>query len=179
MDIFRSKEVYRKVKKRDDVNTQDPIIPVRGMYVVGQYLVPEYKGSGIEVTGIYTTRPRIVDFTERSETVASDHTVQLLDFKIKPNTPTVTRYSVLTAPDQYDHTTRLLDFKLRPSLSYTRYTRKYDEEPADHTVRLQDFKLKDRSISLQSYYHIKLDNIPEPTVIIRDLKTGNVTITDD
>lgn len=177
MDIFRSKEVYRKVRKRDDVNTQDPIIPVRGMYVVGQYLVPEYKGSGIEITGIRTTHPKIVNFTEGSSETYDVSSIGLYSHTLDLSSMVITKYSKSDKP-AYDPSSVGLYSHTFGNISYLKYTRSYDHAYDPSSVGLYYHTLLDNH-TVVDYYPRKMKSTPEPMIVIRNVQTHAITITDN
>ena len=82
MDIFRSKEIYRKIKKREEGEIKDPIVAIRGLYVVGEHMYPVYDNSCITINEVKTKHPKIVDFTSISTDISSDHITRLIGMNI-------------------------------------------------------------------------------------------------
>ena len=92
MDIFRSKEIYRKIKKREEGEIKDPIVAIRGLYVVGDHMYPVYDNSCVTINEVKTKHPKIVDFTSISADVSSDHITRLIGMNITNTQPTLIRY---------------------------------------------------------------------------------------
>ena len=75
MEIFRSKEIYRKIRKREEGQQKDPLVAIRGLYVVGDHMYPVYDNACITINEIKTKHPRIVDYTSRTEDKEIDNSI--------------------------------------------------------------------------------------------------------
>ena len=75
MEIFRSKEIYRKIRKREEGQQKDPLVAIRGLYVVGDHMYPVYDNACVCINEIKTKHPRIVDYTSRTEDKEIDNSI--------------------------------------------------------------------------------------------------------
>ena len=176
MDIFRSKEIYRKIKKREEGEIKDPIVAIRGLYVVGDHMYPVYDNSCVTINEVKTKHPKIVDFTSISADVSSDHITRLIGMNIDNSPPTITRYSV-DNQSQHDHITRLIGMSINKDVSLLRYTRDY-QDTTDHITRLIGMNITNTQPTLIRYYHKPLLCQPEPMLMITAVNVNHCTITD-
>ena len=77
--INNAKEVYYSF--RDDHGDRH-MVPVRGVYVTGEYKPPSYVEPMLRLVSIKTTHPKIEEYTEVSKSHTSDTTQHLYDVDI-------------------------------------------------------------------------------------------------
>ena len=77
--INNAKEVYYSF--RDDRGDRH-MVPVRGVYVTGEYKPPSYIEPMLRLVSIKTTHPKIEEYTEVSKSHTSDTTHHLYDVDI-------------------------------------------------------------------------------------------------
>jgi plasmid maintenance system antidote protein VapI len=78
-NVFRSKEVYKKIPKVSP--DENPLRAVRGIYVSGAYRPAYYIDAFIHISNINTTKATIADYTERSTNITDDGAMRLVQVK--------------------------------------------------------------------------------------------------
>ena len=174
MDIFRSKEAYIKVMK--DEQGINPLIPARGVYVVGQYLQPDYHTDGVKVLGISSTHPKIVDFTEKSVDVPPNDSITGLVTFTSNEKATITRYSTQNQDIRpNDSITGLVTFTA-DGLKVSKYTQV--NVNTDNSITGLFTFTESENIIKQNYYHRNREEQPDSSVLISNLRIVHPTITD-
>ena len=102
--INNAKEVYYSF--RDDHGDRH-MVPVRGVYVTGEYKPPSYIEPMLRLVSIKTTHPKIEEYTEVSKSHTSDTNHHLYDVDID-DVFRIDWYSSRTAPSQTADTTQHL-----------------------------------------------------------------------
>ena len=69
-NIFRANEVYKKPSKF--LHDKNEMIPVRGVYVTGEYRPPYYSDSGLTLTSISSTSPTIANFIDEYKDITDN-----------------------------------------------------------------------------------------------------------
>lgn len=176
MDIFRSKEIYRKIRKREEGELKDPIVAIRGLYVVGDHMYPVYDNSCVTINEVKTKHPKIVDFTSVNVDVTSDHITKLIGMTIDNTQPIITRYSI-DRQSQTDHVTKLLSMNIDKEVTLLRYTRDYQNN-TDHITRLLSMNIDTSQPTFIRYYRKPLLCQPEPMLMITSINVNHCTVTD-
>ena len=94
--INNAKEVYYSF--RDDRGDRH-MVPVRGVYVTGEYKPPSYIEPMLRLVSIKTTHPKIEEYTEVTKNHWSDTTNHLYDVDVD-DIFRIDWYSSRTAPTQ-------------------------------------------------------------------------------
>ena len=95
--ISYAKEVYYAF--RDEETGTKQLVPVRGVYVTGEYKPPEYVEPILRLLEFKTNHPLIEDYIESSATTKSGSSHHLYDIDLDA-TFVVEAYSQATAPTQ-------------------------------------------------------------------------------
>lgn len=173
-NIFRSNEVYKHTKTI--INGHHQIIPVRGVYITGEYRPPYYNEPGIHITSITSTSPTIRDFTdvERSD---EDGMVKVLNFSVTRSEPTITNYTVNTVSSGEDTMTKLLEFSVTYNQpSYEWYTSATQNAGEDTMVKLLEFTVTRNGIQPITYTTSRQHSTPESMLRLTSLRTEPATI---
>lgn len=110
-NIFRSDEVYKKPPK--DLHNKDEIIPVRGLYITGQYRPPYYANPIINISAFTSNNADIIPLTTAaSET--TDAAINILNIDVVPEFD-VEHYSVAYS-ETADAVVNILNIDLNNSL---------------------------------------------------------------
>ena len=179
MDIFRSKEIYRKIRKREEGELRDPIVPIRGLYVVGDHMIPVYDNACVTIEKIETVHPKIVDYTDINQDVTRDHITKLTAFTMNNEQPTITRYSVASESLKPDYITKLSGFDLDQSITLLRYSKEYKELTPDYVTRLTSLTMDQSPPTFIHYYHKHVNTQPEPMVMITGINVTHCTVIDE
>ena len=100
-NIFRSKEVYKKVNKNESSYDRDVLIPVGepakpnseyGVYVAGEYRPPYYT-DGLTILGFSSEHVHVVDYITDYKNTAKEPTTIAFGFSSPPCTFTKIRYT--------------------------------------------------------------------------------------
>ena len=95
--ISYAKEVYYAF--RDEETGTKQLVPVRGVYVTGEYKPPEYVEPILRVLEFKTNHPLIEDYIESSSTTKSGSSHHLYDIDLDA-TFRIDAYTQATAPPQ-------------------------------------------------------------------------------
>ena len=114
----KSKEVYRHHRTIDN---EPVIIPVRNLYISGQYLAPVYQDHNITITEMSSSNSlHIVDYTTKSENLYDPSGVELVDCNWT-TTMSVIDYTS-NSDTQYDSTIRLVDCSWTTTMTVESYS---------------------------------------------------------
>lgn len=174
--INYAREVYFKLPKDPETGT-NKIVPIRGMYVTGEYKPPEYIEPVLHLLSVKTNRATIQDYVEKSVNHYSGTSHHLYDIDAN-DTYRIDWYTSKTAPNQFASTTHHL----------------YDVD-ADDTYRIDWYKSKSiNHYSSTSHHLFDTDSDssftivnkpigiygsqPEPILRLIELNVSGVTIED-
>ena len=176
MEIFRSKEIYRKIRKREEGQQKDPLVAIRGLYVVGDHMYPVYDNACITINEIKTKHPRIVDYTSRTEDKEIDNSiVGVIGMSIGGDL-TITRYTRNTVSLQDASIVGVIGMSINDDITLLRYTRK-TEQTDGSIVGVLGMSINDGLI-IAPYYRKPLLCQPEPMLMITSVNRTQCTITD-
>lgn len=171
-NVFRSKEVFKKIPKDDDEDHK--IIPVRGVYVTGEYTPPYYTEFGITLKSIDSTYPDINDFTTESEE-ASDSVIGLLDFDSPFCSFECIRFKTESVDASPTNTIGLLNFDCNIN-SFQVYRFETDKvDTPDSTVGLLNFECP-IGIQFTRQTSSHKSNTPMPILRLTNLTSEPATI---
>ena len=69
INVFRSKEVYKNINTEFVDRAQFPMIPVRGIYVAGEWRPVFYADHMVYVEDISSTKARVITYTTKYDTL--------------------------------------------------------------------------------------------------------------
>ena len=144
-NIFRSKEIY---KRRPGVpNEENPLVAIRGAYVVGYWRPPSYQNPTVLIKDIKTKPATVVNFTIQPLDY-DEHVVNLLNIDVDLSPITVKRYSKTSTILETDHVVNLLSIDVLgdgPTIKhYKRSNRELNPEPI---VRIKSITTTKATIS--------------------------------
>ena len=174
-NVFRSKEVFKHPNK--NLHGRNEIIPVRGVYVSGEYKPPYYSESGLRITEINSTHAKVVDFTTKSQSSGYDNVLRLLTFDIDNTCPDFVQYTTASASSGLDHVLRLIDFDVDSSCpDCLFFTQASASSGYDHVLKLIDFDVDNTLPDFQLYSSIRNSSPPEPLLRLTTITTEKATI---
>ena len=180
MDIFRSKEIYRKIRKREEGQLQDPLVPIRGLYVVGEHMVPVYDNACVTIEKIETVHPKIVDYTQKTSNLNTDKTsvIGLIGMSFNDDLK-IDRYTKKTVNLDTDKTSviGLIGMSFNDGIDLLRYSKKTVSVDNQSTIGLLGMSFND-GLNIQRYYRKSSDMSPEPMVMITGITIEHCTITE-
>ena len=176
MEIFRSKEIYRKIRKREEGQQKDPLVAIRGLYVVGEHMYPVYDNACVCINEIKTKHPRIVDYTSRTEDKEIDGSIVGVIGMSVGGDLTITRYTRNSVDLHDDSIVGVIGMSINDDITLLRYTRK-TEQTDGSIVGVLGMSINDGLI-IAPYYRKPLLCQPEPMLMITAVNVNHCTITD-
>lgn len=176
MEIFRSKEIYRKIRKREEGQQKDPLIAIRGLYVVGDHMYPVYDNACITINEIKTKHPRIVDYTSRTEDKEIDNSIVGVIGMSVGGDLTITRYTRNSVDLHDDSIVGVIGMSINDDITLLRYTRK-TEQTDGSIVGVLGMSINE-GLTIEQYYRKPLLCQPEPMLMITAVNVNHCTITD-
>jgi len=175
-NIFRSKEIYKKIKTN---TSEQDIVSIRGMYVVGDYSPPYYIQPMMVLTNVETNKAKIADYVDQREIInPGDSCHGLLDIDIIGDL-TIARYTKEYAPTiQSDNSCHgLLDLDLIGELSVYKYGKDYPPNtyPNDSLHGLLDLDIEGHVEFIK--YENRLNPQKNPCIRITRCQTTKALIT--
>ena len=177
--ISNAKEIYLKVPKEMTEGT-NKIVPIRGIYVTGEYKPPLYVDAGIQLLEIDSEPAEIYDYTTAH---ANDYDptaigLHLYDAWVDTSVE-VDDYRTTHAPDQTDETSgnvHLYDVFFNPSMRVDWYTRTKAPDQTDGisetsgNVHLYDISIDPTQVN-DFYKIIQGGSAQEPIIRITEIFT--------
>lgn len=173
--LSNAKQVYYSF--RDPTTGTIKIVPVRGVYVTGEWKPPSYIEPTLNLLHIKTNHSTIEDFTEKTESPISTASHHLYDIDLDA-TFRIDLYTTDTAPNQMGTATHhLYDI----DLDATFYIEEYQSTVAPNQIGTATHHLYDVDISndIGTYtVHPKINagSQPEPILRLIELNVSGVTI---
>lgn len=170
-NIFRSKEVFKKISK--DVYDKDTIVPVRGVYISGEYRPPYYNNPGVQITKIETKKATVVSYTTEYTETEEPFTIGLMGFS-SDSSIQITKYGSEDKHVYDTFTIGLMGFDVSEP-TFVKYGREYDDTYDNFTIGLMGFEESDAV----SYHRYKIyeDQQPEPCIRLTKLVSTKAEIT--
>lgn len=173
--ISYAKEVYYRF--RDDQGTAK-VVPIRGMYVTGEYKPPLYTNPIIHLLSLTTAHPLIEDYIETKRTSNSKASHHLYDVDIDP-TFRIDYYSTAKAPNAYAKASHhLYDVSIDPTFRVDYYTTTNKSISAKASHHLLDVSI-DPSINIVEKKTDEKSSQPEPIIRMVLLSSTHPTITNE
>ena len=176
MEIFRSKEIYRKIRKREEGQQKDPLVAIRGLYVVGDHMYPVYDNACVCINEIKTKHPRIVDYTSRTEDKEIDNSIVGVIGMSVGGDLTITRYTRNSVNLQDASIVGVIGMSINDDITLLRYTRK-TEQTDGSIVGVLGMSINE-GLTIEQYYRKPLLCQPEPMLMITAVNVNHCTITD-
>ena len=181
-NVFRSKEVYKKIGKHDNIYGIDIIVPVGehdhpggGMYVTGEYRPPYYT-DGLTLESISSTPATItplITIDGRSlspTTVVFGFTSDLCDWDVE-------RYETDHASEYSDISITLFGFTSDPcDWNVERYGRDFYDTYTDISMVTFGFEYGLNDIDPVHNPTLNLNNQPEPAITLEGISSDPATI---
>ena len=137
-NIFRTNEVYKSF--RYDIDGSKKIVPVRGMYISGNYRPPYYNEPGLFITGITTENAVVENFQDSEVSSGVDTMTKIVDFVVETFQPSIINYSTAEASSGVDTMTKIVDFVVetfQPELEF--YESTTVDAGTDTMTKILDF----------------------------------------
>ena len=187
-NIFRSKEVYKKVSKQESSYDHDVLIPVGepfkanseyGIYVAGEYRPPYYT-DGLTISSISSTRATVVDYTSNYEYPSAGESSFIYDFDVSDSLFSIERFEKIYIDLPPDEGSIIYDFDVSSSIfDIDRFEKDYEYPPADEGVFVYDFDTLINTVHVeQGRWFDYLVNQPEPGMQLESITSDPVTVTD-
>ena len=145
-NIHRSQEVYKRI---EGMHADDrPLRAVRGLYVSGTHLNPEYIDHNITITDFTESNPLVVvNFTERTETTPDDHVLNFIGMDV--GMLSIDFYSTATATTPDDHVLNFIGCDVSP-IEIEAYGQSTKTVPDDHVLNFIGLDVSEMSVSWYS-----------------------------
>ena len=185
-NIFRSKEVYKKVNKNESSYDRDVLIPVGepakpnseyGVYVAGEYRPPYYT-DGLTILGFSSEHVHVVDYTTDYKNTAKEPTTIAFGFSSPPCTFVKIRYTEESYTVSPTPTTVVFGFSSPPcTFDAYRYGRDYKNVSPTPTTIAFGFSSPPLSFSFKRNVTDELINQPEPGIQLESITSDPAVIT--
>ena len=173
--ISYAKEVYYRF--RDDQGTAK-VVPIRGMYVTGEYKPPLYTNPIIHMLSLTTAHPLIEDYIETKRTASTKASHHLYDVSLNP-TFRIDYYTTAKAPNAYAKASHhLYDVDIDPTYRVDYYTTINKSSNAKGSHHLYDVSINP-SYSFSTKYTDEKSSQPEPIIRLALLSATSPIITNE
>jgi hypothetical protein len=174
--ISYATEVYYSF--RDDDTHTKKMVPIRGMYVTGEYTPPEYIDPALCILEFKTNNVTIENYVEKSVDYEMGSSHHLFDIDVDDSFDIVA-YSKATAPDQTDGTTHhLFDIDVDDSFDIVAYSKATAPDQTDGTTHhLFDLSVAPTFI-IDSKSNEECSSQPEPILRLIEFNVSTPTIED-
>ena len=184
-NIFRSKEVYKKLGKNESSYDRDVLIPVGepfkanaeyGIYVAGEYRPPYYT-DGLTISNISSEHVTVVDYIDEYKSVKTPTTVAF-DFKSVHADFQFLRYTKESYNVSPTPTVSAFGFVSNPcTFNAYRYGRDYKNITPTPTTVAFGFTENAATFTNKKQYKDQLNNQPEPGIQLEGITSQQATVT--
>lgn len=108
-NIFNSKEIYMHIPH--SIHGKETLVPINGLYVVGEYRSPFYIDGHLHISNIQTSKAKIANYTEATVSMP-DHTFNILPVEVDTSTPIAIDYYTLANTNVTDHAFNILPIEV-------------------------------------------------------------------
>lgn len=177
MNVFRTKEIYKHIPY--DVHNKNEIVPVRGVYVSGEYSPPYYNEPCILVTQLSSQHATVDDFETDQFDISPTETSGLYNIGLTASTYTLQRYERNWEDISPTKTSGLYNISATSS-TYTlqRYEKDIDDISPTETSGLYNIGIKSSTYVKTTFSVLKTSSTPEPILRITNLSSEDCTVTD-
>lgn len=175
-NVFRSKEVYKHLKH--DVYGKNTIVPVKGVYISGEYRPPYYNESGIRIYEISGQNCNIVDYKDETVETKPIQTAIMHEFELTDSVYTIQRYTSNSVELGTAQTAGMYKLDLsETSYNIQRFEKDYTDTSSIQTSGM--YKIDVTSTNCEkTIQEIKRNNsTPEPMLRLSLLTSEHCTIT--
>ena len=169
-NIFRSDEVYKKPPK--DLHNKDEIIPVRGLYITGQYRPPYYADPVINITAFTSNNASIFPLTT-AESGTTDSAVNILNIDVVPVFD-VENYSVASS-ETADATVNILNIDVDNSLPDIEFYHTASESTTDAVVNILNIDAT-FTHDITSLTSVTYKQNPEPILVMTGMTSNRASV---
>lgn len=157
-NVHRSQEVYKRIKGlRGDAQ---PLRALRGLYVSGTHLEPQYIDNNISITDFGTSvELKVVNYTQKDQTMPDDHILSFLN--IETNQPKITSYTTTSKSLPDDHILQFLNVETNQPRIVS-YETKKESLPDDHI--LQFLNVETNQPRIVAHKRSTYNMTPEPCI---------------
>ena len=170
-----AKEIYYHFR---DEHGESKVVPVRGVYVTGEFKPPAYFEPILRLVEVKTKPPLIEDYIETNLTHLSSTTHHLYDISIN-SAFTFDTYTQSSIPNQLHTTTHhLYDISIDPSF----YTEDFWQESIPNQMHSTTHHLYDMNANTnytyENYTSGQYGSQPEPLLRMIELNVNTSTVED-
>lgn len=175
-NIFRSKEVYKHPNY--NVHDKNEMIPVRGVYVSGEYRPPFYNEPILRIDQISSTNCEIIDYTTKYEDINPTTTLVLDHLDIETTEWQISRYTEGSVDLNPSFVLGLCNIQVRePNWVIDRYEKSYIDSSPDRMMIVGVFGIEETSKTIIRLGRSNQHSTPESILRITGLTTEPATIT--
>ena len=168
--IFRSDEVYKKPPK--DLHDRNEIIPVRGLYISGQYRPPYYAEPALHLTG-FTSSSATVNSLITTESKTTDSVVNILTVDVVPEF-TVENFSSAESSTK-DSVINIINIDVDNSLPDLEFYTTTQQSTTDAVVNILNVDASfNPDVTVSARVHNKQN--PEPILLMTGITSNSASI---
>lgn len=174
-NIFRANEVYKKPSKF--LHDKNEMIPVRGVYVTGEYRPPYYSDSGLTLTSISSTSPTIVNFIDEYKDI-TDNTLGFSNIDCSINSVEYVRFT--NDMCELNPTNTIGFSNINCSINNIELYRfeKDHKDIIDNTLGFANVEFSLDAMQIIRYNESFKSNTPMPILRLINISSETATITD-
>lgn len=175
-NIFNSKEIYMHIPR--SIHEKETLVPIKGLYVVGEYRSPFYIDGHLHISNIQTSKAKIANYTEATVSMP-DHTFNILPVEVDTSTLIAIDYYTMANTDVSDHAFNILPIEVDTDtpISIDLFTRN-TVDMSDHTFNILPTEVDTTTpIELTFYTQGYYGSMSESCLRIRTLTTTKAQIT--
>lgn len=172
-ELYKSKDIYRKISVP---NGDDKLVPIRGLYVVGEHLEPTYNDSAVLITDINITPASIVDYTDkRYENSDQEGTFSIIDVGISSacQYTSYTRKYVESYHDEGAYS--MINVGISSNVSFEEYSRKLADVNNEGAFSIIDVDM-DVSVLYDDITSYIYQSQPDQMLVISNIEITALTI---
>lgn len=177
MNVFRTKEIYKHIPY--SAHNKNEIVPVRGVYVTGEYSPPYYNEPCILISQLTSQNATVDDFETDEYDVSDTQTSGVYNIEISASTYVLQRYERNSEDITPTQTAGVYNISATISqYILDRYEKDYDDITSTQTSGVYNIEI-DQSTYVRTVFGTKYDSsTPEPILRITRISSGDCTITD-
>lgn len=172
MNIFRSKEVYKRIPKVS--SEENPLRPVRGMWVSGEYRPPYCIDETIHIQGMSSTSAEVRVYTDRIQHVNDWDAVEYTGLYFSQLGFDTVDYTVTSVTMSDDTTVEYIGI-YSEDFDILNYTQSTFNTPDDITVKYLDI-YTDGEFQIELYNSLNWKTNPDSMIKIVEFGSDNELI---
>lgn len=178
-NIFNSKEIYMHIPR--DVHGKETIVPISGLYVVGEYRRPFYIDGHLHISGITSTKTTIKNYTQRDVDMTAS-AFNILPIEVDTLTSILIDYytkSEASAPADPVFNILPIDVDTNTAIDIEFYTTNTVDAYSDGTFNILPLEIDvSKAIDITNYANQSFGSMSESSLRIRTITTTKANISD-